>query len=138
MALWTVPRVPHNVQHYLVPPRPLLAQAPLPAKAPLLVGCVATYLPYYDASMPSSWSQDIQREYPPEREGSFLDQFVKWLDLNEMTMDIERRNGMWSCVIAREVDDEHIEYFASDECASLNEALGQCYADVRARNGKVF
>ena len=88
--------------------------------------------------MPSSWSQSEPREYPPEREGSFLEQYTKWLDLNGLSLSIERRDGKWSCLVAKEIDEVHLEYFRSKRCDSLNDALAQCYTEFRTDNGETF
>lgn len=79
--------------------------------------------------MPATWGQE-KKMYPPEHEGSLLSQYARWLDLNGLSLRIERRGGKWFCVMAEDTDD-HLKIYTSSTCDSLNDALDQCYLSVR-------
>lgn len=93
----------------------------------------------YPAVMPSSWGQSEIRDYPPEQEGSFLPQFVKWLDLHGLFIRIERREGKWFCMVTEELEDGmNIKFYGSEPCDTLNDALSQCYTAFRNDAGEIF
>lgn len=89
--------------------------------------------------MPISWGQSEIKDYPPEQEGSFLAQYVKWLDLHGLLLRIERRDGKWFCMVTEELEDGwRIKSFGSELCDNLNDALGQCYTAFRNDAGEIF